>query len=116
MTITVSSGSGIRCYVADDTGGSHAIPATPAGNWLSNGTAEYKNLTRESYSPAAVILISDGATECSMTGFTLKQVTDVPATGLHLLSSKNGSTRNMFSVESGFNPNTVTRVNIYRAL
>ena len=47
---------------------------------------------------------------------SLKQVTEVPATGLHLLSAKNGSTRNMFRTESGFNPNLITKIRIYRAL
>ena len=47
---------------------------------------------------------------------SLKALTDIPATGLHLLSTKNGSTRNMKSVESGFNANAITRLNIYRAL
>jgi len=47
---------------------------------------------------------------------SFKALTDVPATGLHLLSTKNGSTRNMKSVESGFDANAITRVNIYRAL
>jgi hypothetical protein len=46
----------------------------------------------------------------------VKAFTDIAATGLHLLSTKNGSTRNMKSVESGFNPLTITKVNIYRAL
>jgi hypothetical protein len=46
----------------------------------------------------------------------VKAFTDIVATGLHLLSTKNGSTRNMKSVESGFNANAITRVNIYRAL
>ena len=39
--------------------------------------------------------------------------TDVPATGLHLMSAKNGTTRNMASVETGFNPNAIVGVKIY---
>lgn len=39
--------------------------------------------------------------------------TDVPATGLHLMSSKNGTTRNMASVEAGFNANAIVGVKIY---
>jgi len=41
-------------------------------------------------------------------------LTDIPSTGLHLVSAKNGTTRNMTSVESGFNPNTVVSVSIQR--
>lgn len=40
--------------------------------------------------------------------------TDIPATGLHLVSAKNGTTRNLTSKESGFNPNTVVSVSIQR--
>ena len=46
-------------------------------------------------------------------GFSCKSYIDVPATGLHLMSAKNGTTRNMASVESGFNPNTIVGVKIY---
>ncbi|MFA5340420.1 MAG: hypothetical protein WC332_01460 [Clostridia bacterium] len=56
------------------------------------------------------------AAEFYIDDVVFQRVTDIPVTGLHLISSKNGSTRNMKSVESGFNPNTITRVNIYRAL
>jgi hypothetical protein len=42
-------------------------------------------------------------------------LTEVPATGLHLMSAKNGTTRNMASVTSGFNPNAITLVKIWRA-
>ena len=44
---------------------------------------------------------------------SIKPYTDILATGLHLMSTKNGTTRNMASVESGFNPNTVVSVRIY---
>ena len=44
---------------------------------------------------------------------TFKAYTDIPATGLHLMSAKNGTTRNMASVESGFDPNTIVGVKIY---
>jgi hypothetical protein len=45
--------------------------------------------------------------------FSIKLLTDIPATGLHLMSTKNGTTRNMASVESGFNPNKIVGVKIY---
>lgn len=43
---------------------------------------------------------------------SLKKLTDVPATGLHLVSAKSGSTRNMTSVETGFNPNAITTIRV----
>ena len=47
-----------------------------------------------------------GVTSC-------QKYTDIPATGLHLMSTKNGTTRNMASVETGFNPNAIVGVKIY---
>jgi hypothetical protein len=44
---------------------------------------------------------------------SLKFLTDIPATGLHLMSTKNGTTRNMASVETGFDPNAIVGVKIY---
>ncbi len=46
--------------------------------------------------------------------FSLKKFTDVAETGLHLISSPNGTTRNMASVETGFNPNAITEIDIER--
>lgn len=42
-----------------------------------------------------------------------KPLTDIPATGLHLMSTKNGTTRNMASVETGFDHNAIVGVKIY---
>jgi hypothetical protein len=44
----------------------------------------------------------------------MKHIEDVPDRGLRLVSTLNGSTRNMAFVETGFNPNTVTKLRIYR--
>lgn len=48
-----------------------------------------------------------------VTALEMKPLTDVPATGLHLMSTKNGTTRNMASVETGFDPNAIVGVKIY---
>jgi len=39
---------------------------------------------------------------------SVKRVTDPPSTACHIVSSLNGTTRNWASIESGFNPNTIT--------
>lgn len=44
-----------------------------------------------------------------------KNVLDIPVTGLHLFTTKNGTTRGMATKASSFNPNTITSVKIYRA-
>jgi len=41
---------------------------------------------------------------------SVKALTDIPATGLHLVSTQDGTTRNMASVETGFNPNAIVKV------
>ena len=45
--------------------------------------------------------------------FTTKKYTDVPATGVHLMSAKDGTTRNLAGKDTGFNPNTVNQVEIF---
>jgi hypothetical protein len=40
--------------------------------------------------------------------FSIKQITDPPSTAIHIVSSLNGTTRNWASIESGFDPNTIT--------
>ena len=47
------------------------------------------------------------------TGLSVKPLTDVPATGLHLMNAKDGTTRNMTSVDSGFDPNKIVKVEIW---
>lgn len=45
---------------------------------------------------------------------SVKKLTDVPTTGLHLMSTKNGTTRNMASIETGFNPNKIAEIRVWR--
>jgi hypothetical protein len=47
---------------------------------------------------------------------SLKRVTDPPATAVHIVSSLNGTTRAWASIESGFNPNTITSWIIYSSI
>jgi hypothetical protein len=42
-----------------------------------------------------------------------QQVTDPPVTAVHIVSSLNGTIRNWASIESGFDPNTITSWGIY---
>lgn len=98
-----------------------------AGAGLENVSTEYTASTswtllgpyyRTGGTSAKLVLFPQDATgtyKAFYDDVVLQKLTDVPATGLHLMSAKNGTTRNMKSVESGFNPNTITRVNIYRA-
>jgi hypothetical protein len=44
----------------------------------------------------------------------MQQVTEVSAVGTHLHSSPYSTDRKMARVESGFNPNLVTKFRVYR--
>ena len=44
---------------------------------------------------------------------TMAKLTDVPATGIHLMSAKDGTTRNLAGKDTGFNPNAVNQVEIF---
>lgn len=52
-------------------------------------------------------------TNYALTDFTFCKLTNVNSTGMLLVSARGGSTRNMTSVDSGFNPNAVTKVTVY---
>lgn len=54
------------------------------------------------------------ATECEIDNVSFKKVTDIPATGLKLVSTLDGSTRNMATEETGFDPNDIDTVRIYK--
>jgi len=91
-----------------------AIFATTTGSWVQHSGYSTHNYDGSSYwmngiskrSPTAGTMLFDEA--------SVKPLTDVPATGLKLVSTLGGATRNMTSVESGFNTNTITKVEIYR--
>lgn len=57
---------------------------------------------------------SRGTSTLSIDSAFAYQVLDIPTTGLHLVSAVGGTTRNMRSVDSGFDPNTVVKVRVYR--
>jgi hypothetical protein len=78
-----------------------AINATPI---YVTGIANVVNLKNR---------VSAGTTD--VTTLQALKLTDISSTGLHLVSTKGGATRNMMLVNSGFNPNTVTSVKVYRA-
>lgn len=72
-----------------------------------------QTFTSTAASAKALYNVAGSTTGGNLDDVSLKQLTDVPATGLHLMSGNNGTTRNMGYVETGFNPNTVTRLRIY---
>ncbi len=49
-----------------------------------------------------------GAGTADMDNFSMKQVIDCPATALHIVNAKNGSTQNWTSIDAGFNYNAAS--------
>ena len=58
---------------------------------------------------------SSATNDVTFDNTSAKKCLDVPSTGLHLVSESGGTTRNMIEVETGFNPNDVTKVRIFEA-
>jgi len=69
--------------------------------------------TMGSSSEVFYLSMSGAGNSADFTGLSIKLLTDVPVTGLHLMSTKNGTTRNMASVDSGFDPNKIVKVEIW---
>lgn len=84
--------------------GSSSIPQ------YSTGATSYKTAQNQRVTFTAAGI---GGT-ATFTDVIFSGLTDIPTTGLHLLSAANGSTRNMQSVEASFNPNTVVLVSAER--
>jgi hypothetical protein len=92
---------------------------TQSGITLTTDYAEYSRYQTENtttirtfswraYSATGKILYTDD--------ISVKALRDVPATGLHLHSTKNGTDRKMTSVTANFNPNAIVGIKIWRAL
>lgn len=102
---TISAGDTVNIYFAN--------LAYAKGTFSSTGS---KSLYLTPYQAGAAYysVMKLGSTGAAVVdNMSYKKLTDVPATGLHLMSTKNGTTRNMASVETGFNPNAIIGVTIW---
>lgn len=91
-----------------DSGNTGTIPVTIID---SDGTTTNINTATNTFFRAR-IGTQDGVGSFIVNSLSVKYYTDVPATGLHLVSAKDGSTRNL-EANAGINPNTVTTIKIY---
>ena len=62
----------------------------------------------------AIARVAGNSCDLTLSEISSKQVLTPSASGLHLVSTLDGSTKNMASFESGFNPNAVVTVRIYK--
>ena len=58
-------------------------------------------------------IVGEANTTLKVDNFTIKRITDPPATAVHIVSALNGTTRAWESIESGFNPNTIASWKVY---
>ena len=90
-------------------GGDDAVKGT---NRNSSGTfTEY--ITLKASDQYISLRIYAGGSDLSCDNFSVKKVLDPPSTGVHIVSSLNGITRNWASIESGFDPNNIASWKIY---
>lgn len=116
----------ISCFIKKNTSAVQIRITNVTSNiddvWVSSGTltdtswTEYNCYATPSISTGGYVIlvaINPGGGDAYFDELSVKPITDVPATGLHLMSTKNGTTRNMASVETGFDPNAIVGVQIY---
>lgn len=94
-----------RLYMLTDLVGSDAI--------ASSGThTRYRTATSASGGVNGIVVYLAALT-ASFTDISLKPLTDVPATGLHLIDQPDGNTRNIAYKDTNFNPNAVVTIKIF---
>lgn len=114
----LTDGSGNRAEAwGGAVGGGETLGASIATGTLTSGRLYKITATEADHFGTGLVIgdyfTSDGTESCDANN-TVEPLTDVAATGLHLMSSMDGTTRDMSLVESGFDPNNVTSVKIYR--
>ena len=87
------------------TGVDHSVVTTVAAH------SQYWTIRRDT--TARTIIYADASFAGEIDNVSLKPVTDVPATGLRLVSATGGATRNMVHAHADFNANDIRKVNIH---
>jgi hypothetical protein len=113
VDITLNSGTAPRLLSTRGIGSSSQVVIDSVTDQTKYYTA-CKNPANGNEDTGLMLSAGGKATNFSLL-ISQKLLTDVPATGLHLMTTKNGTTRGMASQSSSFNPNTITKVKIYRA-
>ena len=82
--------------------------------FAANTTTGYANKYGTALTAIFIINNDVAGAVVDINSASLTPLTSVPSTGLNLVSARDGSTRNMESVETGFLPNSITTVYIYQ--
>ena len=83
--------------------------AIQAYNMFTRNGISYKT----GFQSNAVSIFAGSLCSFTMTSVSVKPLTDVPATGLHLIDQPDGSTRNIAYKDTSFNPNDVVTIKIF---
>lgn len=81
-----------------------------------SGNSSYTEWSAYAISPVSINLILYNYNKtgtCQYDDVSLKRVLDPPSTGVHIVSAYGGSVRAWASIDSGFNPNTITTASVY---
>ena len=102
---TLSSGDSVRTYLNSQTLG--------YGNFTSTGANQNYYTTTTLTNMSVLVAKSGSVGSAIVDNFSAKTLTDVPVTGIHLISEPDGSTRNVAYKDTSFNPKTVVTIRIF---
>jgi hypothetical protein len=111
-------GTGIALGYIGAVGAGKSLDAEIATGTLVSGRLYEITATESNHFGTGLIVgsaFTSAGTETCDANNKVKAFLDVAATGLHLMSAKDGTTRNLNRLDAGFGKNTVTSVKIYRA-
>ena len=113
----IDSGRLYKFSVSNFTLNSGSVPGIRNGQYYridawANILSNFTEIFSVNMADSQILIRTSDACNFSA-DFTLKSYTDVPATGVHLMSAKDGTTRNLAGKDTGFNPNTVNQVEIF---
>lgn len=84
-------------------------------NGAAAGSIEHIETCTEDYGSFELYRTSGGRTNFATANLTLKKYTALGTDALQLRAAATGSTRNWTSIESGFNPNTISKIEVFNA-
>jgi hypothetical protein len=108
VATTINSGGSYNYSLGVGAGGSFS-----AGQLLKTISATGVDTVIFAPKTYTVVGVYAGAAINFSATFTLKKYSDIPATGVHLVSEPDGSTRNVAYKDTNFNPNAVVTIKIF---
>ena len=108
---SINSGTCVLTGVGVGGAGYSAVNETFSGS--DTYTLPYFNVRTANYDRLNLFFDGTNVFSLDLEEIRHKHVTEVPATGLHLFSTKNGISRGWQSVDAGFDPNDIVSIKIY---